>query len=162
MGKKLPEFVICRDTREKENNGWVFEEEEKKAGKTRVLGTLEECLSAGDYCIKDHYDLVVIERKQGFCELMGNMSPKDHMDRFLVEMEKLRPVKHKYIVVETSITKETLGLSIGQMYKGPPMKSVLKWLIQLEMEFGVVPIFAGDAGKIVARNIFDQIARKYL
>lgn len=160
MGKALPDITIIRDTREKE--GWVWEPEEKKPGKVRIAGMEVAGLTAGDYSIVGAEHIVRIERKNGFGELFGNMSPKSHKERFEREMEKLEDIPLKYIVIETSLNEDTLGLSVPQMRSGPPASSVLKWLTELQMTYGVHIIWAGDCGKKVAETIFRQVARRHL
>ena len=156
---KYSEFSIIRDTREK--NGWFFDEEEKKPGKYRVVGTVVDTLDAGDYSIKGYEKLVRIERKNGFCELFGNFSPKDNNERFIREMEKLKDIPHKYILIESQLTDDILGLSIPQMRFGPPSSAILKWLTEISIEYNVMPMFVGSCGKMVARYIFEHIAKKY-
>lgn len=160
-GKKLPEFWIQRDTREHDTRGWFWKEEVKKPGLCRVLGTIEECISAGDYTIKGLEDKVVIERKTGFSELFGNMSPKENKIRFEKEMIKLESVQHKYILIESSLSNDILSLGIPQHYKGPPASRVLDWIISLGIDYNVNILFVGNTGKRVARTIFDNIVRKY-
>jgi hypothetical protein len=160
MANRLPDITIVRDTREQK--GWDFPEEEKQAGKIRVAGTVTATLDAGDYTIKGYEDLVRIERKYGFCELFGNMVPKEAELRFEREMEKLRNIPHKYIIIETSLSDDILGLSVPQMRFGMPANRLLKWLMEISIEYGVMPIFAGECGKRVARSIFDEVVRKYL
>ena len=77
-------------------------------------------------------------------------------------MEKLRNIKHKYIIIEDNISNDLLSLTVPQIYRGPPGISVVRWLTELNIEYNVVPIFAGNAGKRIAKSIFDNIARKYL
>lgn len=161
QGIRLGELLIVRDSREKDGNGWVFEQEDKKPGKARILGTQDGCLSAGDYSILGAEDLLAIERKNGFGELFGNMTPTDHRERFEREMERMADIKHKYIIIETGLNEDTLTLSVPQMYHGPPAKRVLSWLIELGIKYNVNVIFAGDCGKTVARCIFENIARAY-
>jgi hypothetical protein len=90
------------------------------------------------------------------------MLPKDHELRFHREMEKLRDIPHKYILVESNINSDILQLSPSQIYKGPPSNAIVKWLLDIQLEYGVNVWFVGDAGKRVAKNIFDMIVRKYL
>jgi hypothetical protein len=160
MARKLPEITIIKDTREQK--GWDFLEEEKVAGKVRVAGMEVATMDAADYTIKGAEDLVRIERKYGFTELFNNMTPLESKYRFEREMEKLRAVKHRYLVIETSLNDDILALSIPQLYKGPTANRVLSWITELEMEYGIVPIYAGSCGRRVARHIFDNIARRYL
>jgi len=154
----LPEITIIRDTREQQ--GWIFEPEEKKPGKIRVLGTETATLDAADYSVKGYEDLIRIERKNGFGELFCNMSPKAHKERFEREMEKLRHIPYKYIIVETVLSDDALCLSVPQMFRGPPSSAVLKWLFELQMEYGIVPVFAGDAGQRTARYLIELAIRK--
>src|SRR6476620_5096422 len=110
MPARLPSITVVRDTREKEDQGWIFEPEEKVAGKIQILGTVETGLDAGDYTLLGYEDKIRIERKQGFCELFGNMSPKDHRERFEREMEKLRNIPYKYLIIEGMLTRDVLGM----------------------------------------------------
>ena len=160
MAKRLPEITIIRDTREHANNGWWFNEEEKKPGRIRVTGTVSQALDAADYTVLGYEDVVRIERKAGICELFGNMIPVANRERFEREMEKLRDIPYKYIVIETNLNDDVLGLSVPQMFKGPTSSSVVKWLFELQMEYGVVPVFAGGCGKRVARYIFENAIRR--
>lgn len=162
MPTKLPEYTIIRDTREKDKHGWFWEPEDKIAGKCRVIGTEETGLKSGDYSIKGLEDKVVIERKEGFGELHGNMSPTENKERFINEMERIKDIPHKFILVESCINRDILTLSIPQYRSGPPSRRVLEWLIELQMKYGVHVMFVGDAGKSAARLIFEKVARLYL
>ena len=160
----LPSFYICRDQREHENHGWVFDAEEKQPSKPQILGTKDLSTDAGDYFIENAPDLVRCERKNGFAELFGNFSPKEHKERFIREMEKLSVVKFKYLIIETVLSQDSLCLSVPQFSFGhaPPCKRIVEWIYLLQREYGIIPIFAGDAGKTIAKGLFKEIARKYL
>src|SRR5258708_1569871 len=109
---KLASIIIEKDSREKPNEGWNFEPEEKEAGKVQILGTEIIGIDAGDYRIKGHNDLLIIERKAGFSELFGNLANKEHKERFERELEKFKDIKHKYIIIESVLSKDIMGLSI--------------------------------------------------
>jgi hypothetical protein len=158
---KLPEIQILRDTREKPGEGWVWSAEDKQAGKIRMLGTIETTLDAGDYSLLGFEDIVRIERKFGFAELFGNMTPKEHKERFEREMDKLSKIPHKYIVVESNVSKDIMSLSIPQFHRSPPVSVITKWLFEIQLRYGVIPVFAGDAGKKIARQIFENVVRLY-
>jgi hypothetical protein len=147
----------------REQTPWEFRKEEKVSSsyKSIVGGSVVDSLDAADYSIVGYEDIIRIERKNGFQELFGNMMPKEHKERFEREMEKLRDIPHKYILIETSLNKDALGLSIPQMYKGPPAGKVLNWLTSLQLEYNISWMFVGDCGKKIARTIFDEIVRKY-
>jgi len=161
MAKRLEPITIIRDTREKEDQGWFFEPEEKVSGKIQVLGTQVSCLDAADYSLLGYEDQIRIERKAGFQELFGNMCPAENKDRFEREMEKLREIPFKYLIVETNLNRDSWGMSIPQMYRGPNAGKVFEWLIQLQQEYNITPLFTGDCGKKVVRRIFETFIRKY-
>ncbi len=159
---KLGSYHILRDSREKDGEGWYWPAEDKQPGKIQIVGTKTACLDSADYTLEGFEDTVRIERKAGFAEMFGNMIPKDHKDRFEREMERLRGIPHKYIIIETNVSKDVLSLGVPQMgFKGPPISAITKWLFELQMQYGIVPIFAGDCGKKFARQIFENIVRKY-
>lgn len=159
----LPDITIRRDLREKENKGWWFDQEEKKAGKVRILGTIEKSLPAGDYALAGFEDLIILERKMGMRELFSNYSPKEHLERFRTEMIKLKDVKFKYLIIESNLSEDILSLTVPQYSGfGPPGIRVVEWVYELQREFGIVPIWAGDAGNRIAKSLFKEIARKYL
>lgn len=162
MGKSLPQITIVRDTREQ--NGWTWTQEEKRPGRVQIVGTEVTGLDAGDYSIVNALELIRIERKNGFGELFGNYSPKEHKDRFEREMVKFADVRHKYILVETLLTTDTFGLTVPQYGYGnsPPASRIIEWLTQIGLDHNVHVMFVGDSGKRVARTIFEQVARKYL
>lgn len=153
-------MIIIKDSREQ--LGWDFELEEKKSGRIQVLGTEIGCLDAGDYSIKDHIDLVRIERKMGIREVFGNYSPVYNKERFEREMEKLRPIKHKFILIESFLSQDLMSLTVPQYKYGLPFSRVYDWLTYLEMEYDIHVQFVGDSGKRAARIIFENIAKRYL
>lgn len=158
MGIKVPKnLIVIKDSREQK--GWHFQEEEAKPGKVNFVNTEIAKLDAGDYSVKGLEDLVTIERKNGFCELFGNMSPKANRERFEREMERMGPIKHKFVFIESQLNQDILTLSPGQVYKGPPARKVLEWLSKIEIEYGVSVKFVGECGKTWAKRIFEQVAR---
>jgi hypothetical protein len=154
---RLPEFQVIMDTREQK--GFEFFQEEKKPGRCQCLGTVRECLDAGDYSIKGMENLIRIEKKYGFSELIGNMTPKESKERFEREMEKLKDIKYKYLVIESSLSDDLLCLSIPQIFRGPTMNVVLKWVFELQVKYNIVPIFAGPCAKRTIREIFEAVIR---
>ena len=158
---KPKEIQIIVDTREQ--NPWLFEEEEKKPGKIKISGSISECLDAADYAIKGYEDLVRIERKMGLRELYGSLINKDGKERFEEEIRKLKVVKFKYIAVESNLTMDILGFSLPQ-YKGygPPVSKIVDQLFEYQQSFGVIPVFVGDSGNKFAKNIFRNTAKQWL
>lgn len=160
MPKKFKELTIIRDTREQE--GWIFDAEDKKPGYHKIIGTEETKLDTGDYSIKGLEDVFTIERKAHATELFMNYTPKSHKERFEREMERMSEIKHKYIIVESTLNKDILSLSIPQMHRTVPYKAVVAWLFELQIKYGFHIIWAGDAGKRVARMIIEKVARECL
>lgn len=156
------EIIIKTDSREQ--NPWMFPVETKESQKSKasmIIGSEVVGLNAADYTIKGFEDIIRIERKNGFGELFGNYSPKANRERFEREMDKLIDIKHKYILIETALNKDTLGLSVPQFKYGLPANVVFKWLIELQLQYGVHVMFVGDCGQKTARNIFEEIIKIY-
>ena len=152
---------IIRDLREKDGHGWNFSADLiKKPGRIQFLGTELCSLDAGDYSILGVENLIRIERKAGFAELFGNMIPVSNKERFEREMEKLRQVKHKYILIESTLCHDIMGMCPMQL-RGPTSSKVLSWLTELELEYDVHVMFVGECGQRIAKTIFENVAKKY-
>lgn len=154
----MKDITVLVDSREQKP--WQFDIEEPKSGySTRITSSEVTGLDCGDYSVKGYEDLIRIERKMGFGELFNNMIPKTNKDRFEREMEKLQQIKYKYILIESNLSKDIMGLSVGQMFKGPPCSKVFRWLNEIEIKYGVHVNFVGDCGPKVARLIFDNVIK---
>ncbi len=156
----MKNFIVTVDSREQK--GWTFDPEEKKPGRCQLLGSEVGCLDAADYAIKGHENLIRIERKMGLRELFGNYTPVENKERFVREMEKLREVKYKYLVIESNLGLDIMSLSVQQFKYPVPASKVIEWIYDLQQEYGIVPIFAGDAGKKIARQLFELVIKKEL
>lgn len=157
------EFYVIRDSREK--NGWDFPPEEKKNGKFKCLGTKIQGLSEADYTImlpsgEILNNEILIERKSGFQELFGNYIPSSNKERFENEMDRLKSIKNKYLIIETSLNLDSWAMSIPQFYKGPPCSKLFEWTMNLYEKYGILPIWAGNCGQQIARKIFEEFLRK--
>lgn len=159
MAKALASIHVLIDSREQ--TPWSFPAEEKRPGQVQILGSEIQGLDCGDYAIKEIPNALRIERKQGHCELFGNYSMKEHKERFERECIKLQKIDHKYILICTALTNDSLGLGVPQGY-GPPGSRLLEWLIQIGLEYNVHVMYAGDAAQRVAKTIIKSVARKYL
>lgn len=152
-------FTIIKDTREKD--GWLFLPEVKKANRFQCMGTKIECLHTGDYTIEGYADQILIERKAGFQELFQNMIPKENKARFLAEMDRMIDVPYKYLVIETNLVKDQWGMTLPQLKYGPYVSTICDWLIELQMKYNIVPIFAGDCSEKIVRKIFENFLRRH-
>ena len=68
-------------------------------------------------------------------------------------------IKHRYIIVESTLTPDTFNLSPPQYTRGVPGKALTGWLMELMAEFQVPIIFAGPCGKKVAQQIMEAVVR---
>ena len=154
-------IIIAKDSREHDGKGWVFRPDQiKKSGKVPILGMEIKTLDAGDYSIVGAEDLVRIERKAGFSELFGNMIPVVNKERFEREMEKLRLVKHKWILIESYLCHDIMGMCPMQL-RGPTSSKVFEWLSELELEYDIHVMFVGECGERIAKTIFQNVAKRY-
>lgn len=155
------EITILIDKREQKP--WSFPLEDYKSNnKSKIIGSEAATIDAGDYAIKEYFGDFRIERKANIQELYGNMSPIGNKERFYREMEKLRDIPYKYIVLESSLSSDLLSLSVPQYRQGPPCSVVIKWLFEIQMEYGVVPIFAGPCGNKVAKYLIEEFVKRTL
>ena len=128
---KLP--IILIDSREKKGHRYKF-------NRTDTCGGSEVCkLEFGDYVLKYHPNLIVIERKKSIDELCGNLGK--NRDRFERELQRMVDAgcKFKYIIVEdyySSINKPRFS-------KMHP-KAIFSSMIALELKYGIHFIMAGS------------------
>lgn len=134
--KTIPLPTIIVDTREQE----PFE----FRATDRCAGSESSKLDCGDYAIKDHTELIVIERKKGVDELCGNFGA--NRERFERELERMKTIRFKYVVVEdywSSIFKPS--------YSRMPPNVIFESIFALELKYGIHFIFAGS--RTMAHNI---------
>lgn len=155
---KTKEVTIIRDTREKD--GWNFESEEKKPGKVRVVGTQISTLSTGDYSILGFEDQFLIERKNSILELFGNYTPVEHKQRFERELERMKNVKYKYLIIEGNLSKDLWGMSIQQFRFPIPASRILEWVEELSITYGIQVRYAGDCGKKLFRRLVELFVKE--
>lgn len=152
------EVVI--DTREK--NPAIFPvDEEYKSGRIQIMGSKIGTLDTGDYSLVGYEDILRIERKAGFAELMGNLaSGGDIKDRFFREMERLAKFKYKYILVESNISNDVMTLGVPQMrFVSPPASVVVKELLKIYYQYNIPFLFVGDSFVKTSRYLFEVVVR---
>lgn len=126
MSTKLPTIII--DTREQ--NPFYF----KGYPMTR------KCLKYGDYSIKGHTGLVVIERKS-LADLFQTVTRKSNYARFCAELEGIKEtVKYKFILVEANPS----GLMCGYKYSMANGSLLMDKLMHIGMKYDITIIFGGD------------------
>jgi len=154
----LPTYTVVRDTREQLGHGWTFDAHLPERRAPRCAGTVVDTLETGDYSLVGYTDILAIERKCGFAELWVNYSSKRRI-AFENEMGRMSQLKYAYIIVESSITPDTLDLSPPQFTKGVPGTSLVRWLMSLTIKYGVQFIPAGQCGRKIAQLIFEEVVR---
>lgn len=152
-------YWVKSDTREQ--CGWTFEKYDK------CLGTEVGTLKFGDYTIKGMEDIVCLERKGCVSEISTNLGKE--VARFRREFEKMRHVKHKYIICEFSCSEllkfpEGAGIPRQQL-KLVRMtgKSIMKALLEFQMEYDVNFIFCDNPHNafVTASSIMKRIYERY-
>ena len=146
---------VIRDTREK--HGWIFNETDS------IAGTVVDTMSTGDYTLEGFEDELCIERKSNLTEFANNLLTA----RFERELQRLEKFKYKYIIIEANMDdfiRYPEGIDLPEkILKRLRTKGIflLKKLLELQMEYGFVPLFAGTEGKTVAISIFKRIMEQY-
>jgi len=139
MGK----FTVIRDTREKKDHGWWFEEN------THCLGTEVAKLDIGDYAIKGKENILCIERKESVAEFAGNCSEK----RFFKELKSMANFPHKFLLLEFGwhqIELYPAGSGIPRKkwasirIKAPHMKSIIT---KAQVDYGIHVLVCNDKKK---------------
>lgn len=148
-------YTVIRDSREKQNHGWMFPET------TECTGTVIETLKTGDYTLANWQNDFVIERKATTSELATNI----YESRFERELERLDSFKYPFIICEFSFDDVAMfpinsGIpkSIWHRVKlsADYMQNCLaKWQIQHKVKI----IFAGKNGDIAAKKLFKYITK---
>jgi len=95
-------------------------------------------LDTGDYSIKGYESLITIERKNSINELCLNLGK--HRQRFEAELERMKDIEKKYVIVEDTWD------SIFEYKKFTQMKGsvIFNSIIALSLRYDVPFIFAGN------------------
>lgn len=127
---KKTSFTIIQDTREKKP--WKFE----------ATGSVDNVkvskLGTGDYSVEGMEDLFMVERKASVDELFMNLGVQ--WDRFKREMERAKPFKYKYLVIEATMRE----VYRGSRYSKMSGRFIMSRLVHLQLKYGVSVIFAGS------------------
>jgi ERCC4-type nuclease len=146
-------YVVIRDTREKENQGWSWSKSKYCAGtETRTLDT-------GDYSLEGMENYLAIERKGSISEWAKNVTEA----RFERELERLDGIQHPWILLEFNMT-DVLNYPVGSgipknkwrwlKFRGP---FILKKMTEMMRDHRVNIVLCGANGKEVASNIFKRV-----
>lgn len=149
----LQKYTIKIDTREQYY--WDFPEDKY------CEGSIFEKVDTGDYTIKGLEHLLTIERKATVCELANNIT----QDRFFREMDRMRPLKFKFLVLEFEMSDVFQFPNVECMPKHIRKKSriggkfIMQKLNDIQIDYGVSVNFAGAYGLEFATSIFKKVMK---
>lgn len=129
MPKNKTTFTIIQDSREKKP--WTFE------ATGSVEDVIVEKLDTGDYSIQGLENIFFIERKASVDELYVSLGVQ--WERFQREMERAKPYKHKYLVIEATMRE----VYRGSRYSKMSGRFIISRLLRIQEEYGVIVVFAG-------------------
>lgn len=137
--------LIIRDTREQ--NGWRFNKS------SWCSGIIDNCLKFGDYSIKDHEDLIIIERKNSVSELCSNIGK--NRKRFERELQgiKEKGIKFKYVLVE-----DYYSSIYNQKFSSIKPTVIWESIFALQIKYEIPFIFAGT--RKMARDIARTLLKR--
>jgi hypothetical protein len=146
-------YLVIRDTREKEDQGWSWRKSKYCAG------TVAQKLDTGDYSLQGMENYLVIERKGSISEWAKNVTEA----RFERELERMDAIQHAWILLEFNMT-DVLNYPHGSgipkakwrylKFRGP---FILKKMTEMMRDHRVNIVLCGANGKEVASNIFKRI-----
>ena len=148
-----PKYVVVRDTREKEGQGWSF------ASSKNCDGMVDRKLDTGDYTIQGFEETLTIDRKGSVAEFAGNL----YQDRFLRELDRMASYKVAIVLLEFSMDDvmawpASSGLPEARWGELKLTNyAFLKRVTELQMQYPHVRfIFAGRYGKEYAASVFKR------
>ena len=132
--KSTDSIVILYDDREKKP--WTIDNPLFKFKKKRLL--------VGDYTIQGSENIVAIERKSGWPEIISNLARGDR-DRFHTSLCKLSCYKTKCIVIEDSLDNAARCIKYAnKKYKCYlTLDSIYHWIARTTMEHQIPIIMMG-------------------
>jgi hypothetical protein len=156
MAKPKLELNIVCDTREQKP--WSFDHIEDTYFNFNVeRGTLK----TADYSLKGLEDIFVIERKASSAEVAQNIME----ERFEKEFKRLAEYKYKFVICEFEL-RDIINYPIGS---GIPQKIwssikvsgkyIQKRITELQIDYNVPFIFAGDFAVEQAIAIFKKVSK---
>jgi methyltransferase-like protein len=149
----MKSYEVVRDTREQENNGWIFTPD------TKCLGTVTTKLDTGDYTLKGFEKDFIIERKGRLSEWAHNINEK----RFEQELERLESFKWPFIILEFTMQDlmnwpKNCGIPKEKIKDiKVSSKFILMRTNEIMIKYKTKIIFAGLYGKEMATSLFKRV-----
>ena len=107
-------------------------------GLVRIAGTIRQTLPAGDYAIAEAPDIFCVERRRAESINSIFSSPSDKRPRFLQELEPLRAIPHRFLVIEGAIQYNSGGGRLGQYHRN----GMVDFLDSLTARYGIQIIYS--------------------
>lgn len=145
-------YRIIRDTREKENNGWFFEET------AHCEGTITKKLDSADYSIDGYENEISIERKGSVSEFAQNLI----QERFEKELIRLEDIKHSFVILEFTLDEMMRYPNLPDIPKHIQNKIqirgpfLLKRFNELNIKYKTKFLFAGTKGHNIAQDLLKR------
>jgi ERCC4-type nuclease len=148
--KQIEKFTIVVDTREQLPYKFNIVDE--------CNGAISKKLECGDYSILNLEHVISIERKKSVAELYNNLG-KDR-GRFFNELENLRRIKYKFLVLEFSYD----DIKKGCIYSRISPNYIISNLLKLQLEYGINVIYAGNrvASQDIVKRILNKVWKYYI
>jgi ERCC4-type nuclease len=158
-GERQTGYLVIKDTREKEQKGWVFQPENLCLG--MEVGTVK----TGDYTLRGYEDIFTIERKASVSEIANNLSES----RWPAFLDRMYSLKYSFIIAECTmqeVLKFPEGSTLPKKIKEKVRmtgKIILKKLCEQMYSHELNIIWAGNSinAQEVAKSLFKRIYEKY-
>ena len=146
------QYVVVRDTREQEGEGWWW------PASKYCAGTVRDTLPTGDYTLRGYEEMLIIERKGSISEWAKNIN-EARVER---ELERMESIRFPFILLEfnmVDIINYPIGSGIPKFkwgklrFKGPYF---LKRTIEFMTKYRTKIVFCGGSGKEIASSIFKR------
>ncbi len=139
-------LIIIKDSREK--RGFIYPNMEIRK------------LNFGDYSVKGLEDILSIERKDSICEIFANLGTKKNKTRFYNELEGLSKYKHKFIVIEATVSQ----LMCGSRFSRLAPEYIINLINKIYCDYGIPTLFLehGEYAQKYVGSLLEQIASKEL
>lgn len=133
----------------------LMDDREKKPWKLDFQ-IIKKRLDFGDYTIKGYENLVRIEKKENWEEIVGNMSSKVNRLNFFKTCKRMQKFPVRFIFVNDDI-RRIPHVRIFSEYVTP--RNLLNWVLCFQLQYGipVVPIGSGKTSTYYVNQFFRKV-----
>jgi hypothetical protein len=147
-----PKFTAVRDSRDRVDHGWTFEESDV------CSGTVVRALKTGDYSVEGLEEVLTVERKGSTSELATNLGEA----RFERELERMKAFRWAFVICEFSLedllafpsrTSIPASRRRRMRVRGPYL---LRRVCELIVRTGIPFFFVGGSGRAFALSLLKR------